>query len=160
MSTRQIQAWVDRLQVGTLELFDLKAFEKLRIEDLSRQLRAAYPVPFLQRQHRNKQEIGLAKSLRRSNRWVTRLLLQCLVLTSELGRMTTMAVMTQIRFRPSRREQGAFELTSGAGFNVYRDPDGWRIKLLHERTVSLTAETLKARGWLLDGIEAAPPGLD
>jgi hypothetical protein len=50
------------------QLFDLKAFEKLQIADLSDQLCAAYPVRFLERHHRTKKEIGLAQSLTRSNR--------------------------------------------------------------------------------------------
>jgi hypothetical protein len=147
MSTQQIQDWAQRLQVGTLELFDLEAFEKLQIEDLTRELGTAYPLSFLKRQQRTKQEIGLAQSQSTSKRWPSKLLHQCLLFTSELGRMTAMAVMTHIRFRPS--QQGTFELTSGAGFSVYHDPDGWRIKLLQERTVSLTRKNLRERGWLL-----------
>jgi hypothetical protein len=68
MSTRQTSDWVQRMRAGTLELFDLKAFEKLQIADLSDQLCAAYPVRFLERHHRTKKEIGLAQSLTRSNR--------------------------------------------------------------------------------------------
>jgi hypothetical protein len=147
MSTQQIQDWVQRLQVGTFELFDLEAFEKLQIEELTRELGTAYPLSFLKRQHRTKQEIGLAQSQSTSKRWPSKFLHQCLLFTSESRRMTAMAVMTHIRFRPSR--QGIFELTSGAGFSVYHDPDGWRIKLLQERTVSLTRKNLRERGWLL-----------
>lgn len=159
MSIHHIHDWLQRLQVGTLELFDLKTFEKLPIDDLATELSTVYPVRFLKRQYRTKKELGLAQSWSRSNRWVTLLLHQCLLLTSELGLMTAMAVMTHVRFRPSRQEEGVFEFTSGAGFSVYRDPDGWRIKLLKERTVSLAKETLKARGWLLDGIETSRPSL-
>jgi hypothetical protein len=160
MSTHQINDWVQRLQVGTLELFDLKAFEKLRIADLADQLRAAYPVRFLQRQHRTKNEIGLAQSSTRSNRWDTLLLHNCLLLTSEFEQMTAMAVMTHIRFRPSRKREAEFELASGAGFSVYHDPDGWRIKLLQEQTVSLTEGTLQTRGWILNGSETAKPRVE
>ena len=147
MSTQQKQDWVQRLQVGTFELFDLEAFEKLQIEELTRELGTAYPLSFLKRQQRTKQEIGLAQSQSTSKRWPSKLLRQCLLFTSESGRMTAMAVMTHIRFRPSQR--GIFELTSGAGFSVYHDPDGWRIKLLQERAVSLTRKSLRERGWLL-----------
>ena len=149
MSTQQIQDWAQRLQVGTLELFDLEAFEKLQIEDLTRELGSVYPLRFLKRQHRAKQEIGLAQSQSSSKRWPSKLLHQCLLFTSESGRMTAMAVMTHIRFRFRPSQQGIFELTSGAGFSVYHDPDGWRIKLLQQRTVSLTRKNLRERGWLL-----------
>jgi hypothetical protein len=149
MSTQQIQDWVQRLQVGTLELFDLEVFEKLQIEDLTHELGSAYPLRFLQRRQKTKQEIGLAQSQSSSKRWPTKLLRQCLLFTSESGLMTAMAAMTQLRFRPSQRQEGIFELTSGAGFSVYHDPDGWRIKLLQERTVSLPRKTLREKGWLL-----------
>jgi hypothetical protein len=146
MSINQIQDCVQRLQVGTLELFDLKGFEKLQIEDLAFQLSPAYPVQFLERHHGSKQELGLAQSLSRSNRWHSKLLHHCLLLTSELGVLTAMAVMTHVRFRPSRQDSEIYEFTSGAGFSVYHDPDGWRIKLLQVRSVPLTRESLNARG--------------
>jgi hypothetical protein len=151
MSTRQINDWVQRLQAGTLELFDLKAFEKLQIAELAHELSDAYPVRFLERRHRTKKEVGLAQSVTRSNRWVTLLLHHCLLLTSELEHMTAMAVMAHIRIRPSRQGEAKLEITSGGGFSVYHDPDGWRIKLLKEHTVSLTAENMQIRGWILNG---------
>jgi hypothetical protein len=148
MST-MVHDWVQRLQGGTLDLFDLEAFEKLKIEDLTRELSAVFPVRFLERRHGHKEEIGVAQRVTKSKRWATRSLHQCLLVTSEAGSMTGMAVITEIRLRPSQQEQGSFELISGAGFNVYHDPDGWRIKLLHQRTVVLRQEALRARGWLL-----------
>jgi hypothetical protein len=151
MSTQPMQNWAQRLQVGTLELFDLEAFEQLKIEDLARELGVAYPIRFLEKHHGNKQETGLAQSQSGSKRWATKLLHHCLLLTSESGLMTAVAVMTQIRFKPSQQQHGKYELASGAGFSVYHDPDGWRIKLLQERTVLLTQETLRKRGWLLTG---------
>jgi hypothetical protein len=153
MATAPIQTWAERLRVGTLELFDLESFAKLKIDELARELEVAYPVRFLESHRGNKQEIGLAQRQTRSRRWPTQLLHQCLLFTSESGSMTAMAVMTRIRFRPSQEERGGIELTSGAGFNVYHDPDGWRIKLLQQRTVVLNEDTLRARGWLLNWIE-------
>jgi hypothetical protein len=149
MSTPHNQDWVQRLQVGTLELFDLEAFEKLQVEELLDELSTAYPVRFLERRQRSKQEIGLAQRQSSSNRWPTKILYQCLLLTTESNRMTGMAVMTRLRFRSSRQQDETFELTSGAGFSVYHDPDGWRIKLLQERTTSLSRKTLRERGWML-----------
>ncbi len=151
MST-MMQDLAHRLEAGTMELFDLDAFEKLKIEDLATELAAAFPVRFLERRHGKKQEIGLAQRKTSSSRWPTQSLHRCLLLTSESGLMTAMAVMTTIRFRPSQEQAGSFELTSGAGFNVYHDPDGWRIKLLQQRTVVLKQEALTTRGWLLNGV--------
>jgi hypothetical protein len=145
MSTQHVHDWVQRLQVGTLELFDLEAFEKLRVDELLHDLGPAYPVRFLERQQRSKREVGLAQR-QRSGR--TKRMYQCLLLTTESNRMTGMAVMTFLRFRPSPQQQGMYDLTSGAGFSLYHDPDGWRIKLLQERTVSLRRKSLMERGWL------------
>ena len=149
MSVQHEHDWVQRLQVGTLELFDLEAFEKLHVNELLHDLSSAYPVRFLERHQRTKQEIGLAQRQSSSRRWPTKLMYQCLLLTTESNLMTGMAVMTYLRFRPSRQQEGMFELTSGAGFSVYHDPDGWRIKLLQESTVSLKRKSLIERGWLL-----------
>lgn len=149
MSSSQTTDWVHRLEVGTLDLFDLKTFENLRIEELVRELGESYPVRFLDRSSGHRREIGLARKTRRSNRWDSRLLLGCLLLTSESDLMTTLAAMTRLRFRPVRPTPGVFELTSGAGFSLYHNPDGWRIKLLKERTVSLGVQTLREKGWLL-----------
>jgi hypothetical protein len=153
MQSSDTKAWVRRLQVGTFELSDLQAFEKLCICDMVQELAQSHPVRFLDRSHGNKREIGVAQGLRRSNRWTTGRLVDCLLFTSEFELLTTIARMTNLRFRPSRQSPGIMELISGAGFSVYHDPDGWRIKLLHERTVPLKTKTLKERGWLLDEIQ-------
>jgi hypothetical protein len=68
-----------------------------------------------------------------------------------------MAVRTHIRFRPSRERASEFELASGAGFSVYHDPDGWRIKFVQEHTVSLTEGALHTRGWILNGTRDPKP---
>ena len=156
MSTEQTQDWVHRLQAGMLELFDLKNFENLRIDDLAHELSGVYRVRFLESHKGGKQEIGLAQDQSGSKRWPTRQLNQCLLLTSEGQVMTGMAVMTHIRLRPARKKEGMLELSSGGGYSVYHDLDGWRIKLLQERTVSLTPKSLTKRGWLLmNGVESA-----
>ncbi|MCI0637636.1 MAG: hypothetical protein L0Y72_08275 [Gemmataceae bacterium] len=157
MQSNQTKDWVQRLQAGTLELFDLNNFEKLRIEDLVRDLAKSFPVRFLNRLLGRKQEIGLAQNARHSNRWGSRLFVNCLLLTSESERITSVAAITFLRFRPSPQAPGMFSLTSGAGFSVYHDPDGWRIKLMHERTIALRESTLRDKGWVFDGMAETGP---
>jgi len=156
MRIEKVAGWAERLRAGTIELFDLKAFEKVPIDELCEQVCDAYPVRFLERRRDGKQEVGLAQSQSSNKRWSTQLLHQCLLLTSESGLMTAMSVMTELRFKKSSKLEGAIELTSGPGFSVYHDPDGWRIKLLKERTTSLKHASLKERGWLLNGKGAGP----
>src|SRR5260370_4793240 len=105
MSAQHMQDWVQRLQVGTLELFDLDAFEKVQVDELLQELAPAYPVRFLARHHGPKQEIGLAQRQSGSKRWPTKHLYQCLLLTTESKLMTGMAVMTNLRLPPSRQKQ-------------------------------------------------------
>jgi len=58
--------------------------------------------------------------------------------------------MSLLRVRTPRGEDEPVELSSGAGFSLYRDPDGWKIKLLDEKTVSLSRKVLQDRGWQLE----------
>jgi hypothetical protein len=92
---------------------------------------------------KNKTEIGLAQK-RRARRY-----LRCIVLTFEFDRLTSLASMTYLRFRRSARQPEVRELASGAGFNLFRDIDGWKIKLLEERKVTLPDTSLRKRGWHL-----------
>src|SRR4051794_34503374 len=129
--------WVRGLKAGVLGVSDLQALSSLPAQDLLAGLRAEYPLPFLEGQARDKQEIGLART-RRGPRYR-----RCVILTFEAGRLTSLAEMTFLRIRPSPKHADDTELTCGAGFNVYHDPDGWRVKLLEERTVTLANESLK-----------------
>ena len=166
MSPVQADDWVQRFQAGTLDVADLEALEKMPVEEILAKLRSSHPVPFLSRSLGQETECGLArKKVRRYDyhpkvQWSgpsaqpAKLfrddLKDCLLVTGESGWLTTLAAMTSLRFRPSRRDPAQFELTCGAGLSLYRDPDGWKIKLLEVRTVSLTRKSLQERGWLLE----------
>jgi hypothetical protein len=136
------------------------------VEEILARLRPSHPVPFLNRHLGQKTEFGLARGKARRYDYRPKLhwprkskqpaklfrdeFKDCLLLTAESGWLTTLATMTSLRFRPSRRDPAQFELSCGAGLSLYRDPDGWKIKLLEERTVSLAERSLRARGWLFD----------
>jgi len=154
MAARTTTDWAQRLQSGTLDLFDLSTFEQTRIEELIQDLAKYYPVRFLDRTVGAKREIGLAQQCRVHKRSGVRRLNECLILTSDRNAMTTLAAMTRLVCRPSREKPSTIELTTDPGFSLYHDPDGWRIKLLHSRTISLSQETLRKRGWLFDQIPA------
>jgi hypothetical protein len=88
-------------------------------------------------------EVGLAQARQRQK------YLHCLLLAIEGDRLTSLAAMTCLRIRRLPGTADSWELTCGGGFNLYHDPDGWRLKLLEERTISLSEETLRKRGWSL-----------
>jgi hypothetical protein len=77
------------------------------------------------------------------------------LLTSESDRITTLAAMPLLRARVPRDRDEPIQLSCGAGFSLYADPDGWKLKLLEERTITLSRQALQERGWRLDLVEQA-----
>jgi hypothetical protein len=165
MTAVHVDEWVERLKAGTLDVTDLGTVERLHMAEAVDRLQTLFPVQFLERRQRSKWEVGLAQSHRRhtrtaqsaagSGKAVTETFRHCLFLTGEAERLTTVAAMGLLRARiPSGHER--VELTSGAGFSLYRDPDGWKIKLLEERTVALDRANVQHRGWRLATEDAGP----
>jgi hypothetical protein len=143
MSTAQLSSILDSLRSGVIETSDLDWLEQLPSEEVLGELSNQYPVKFLQARGKDKWEIGLAQSCRRRH------YRQCLLLTSERGRVTTLGMMTFLRVRQPKRTPDALEFISGGGFSLYRDADGWKLKLLRERTVKLPKESIERRGWVI-----------
>jgi hypothetical protein len=157
-----------------LDLSDFRALEEVRLGDLLAGLTELFPVRLLARQQRAKRETGLARSHRRRRLAprkarsrararpadsVTDTFEHCLFLTGESEHLTTLAVMSQLRARTPGGRDEAVQLSCGAGFSLYRVPDGWKIKLLEERTISLSRQALHERGWRLDfGAEKGKSG--
>jgi hypothetical protein len=165
MTAAQVDEWAERLKAGTLNLTDLGTAEGIHGSDIVNRLRSLFPIHFFERRQRSKWEVGLAQTRRRhatvgrasSSRTplekrtaTTDTFHHCLFLTSESERLTTVAVMSLLRVRTPRGENELVELISGAGFSLYRDPDGWKIKLLQERSISLNRKALQERGWRLE----------
>jgi hypothetical protein len=143
MITTRSETWVQRIKSGTLNVSDLESLTHLNADDVVDDLSRFYPVRFLEGCQRSKREVGLAQSRQRQKYF------HCLLLTSEGGQVTSLAAMTCLRVRRLPSSPDSWEVTCGAGFNLYLDPDGWRLKLLEERTISLSEETLRKRGWSL-----------
>lgn len=143
MATVQLESILDTLKAGVIEASDLVWLEQLPSAEVLAELSAQYPVKFLESQGKEKWEVGRAQSCRRRHYQ------QCLLLTSEHGRVTTLGMMTFLRVRHAKLTPGVVEFISGGGFSLYRDPDGWKLKLLRERTVKLPKQLLVKRGWLI-----------
>jgi hypothetical protein len=143
MISATTETWVERIKSGTLNVSDLDELAHLNAEEVIDDLSRLYPIRFLAGSQRRKREVGLARSRQRQK------YLHCLLLTSEGGRLTSLAAVTCLRIRRLRGAAESWQVTCGAGFNLYHDPDGWRLKLLEERTISLSEESLRKRGWSL-----------
>ena len=141
------ESWLQRLRAGAMDVSDLELLEQLNMETALTQLLPLFPHKFLDHRIRDKHEVGLAAKFRR--RGPAKSFQHCILLTSQSQSLTTFAKMTALRIRPSKKKSGNMELSCGAGFNLYRDPDGWRIKLLEESTISLSPESLQSRGWIV-----------
>ncbi|GEM_PF-6170454 len=155
MSTAQAISWVDKIKTGAVDLSDLESLDNVALEEVVEQLRPAFPVCFLDRRLRDKREIGLAQKWRsyaskQGPAQSSQVFRNCRLLTCETGNLTTVTTMTFLRVRPSSQKPESLELDSGAGYSLYRDPDGWKIKLMEERTVHLPVPLLKKHGWLIE----------
>jgi hypothetical protein len=73
--------------------------------------------------------------------------------TSEAERLTTVAFLDLLTVSIPRGTDEPVELTSGSGYSLYHDPDGWKVKLLVERSISLNRATLRERGWHFETAE-------
>jgi hypothetical protein len=165
MKAAEVSDWTERLKAGVLDLADVPLLEALELPRVLESVKPHYPVRFLEGQQRNgKQEIGLARERRfsaavrrpgktktptRQHVAETHTFRHCLLLTSESGRLTTLAVLSRLMVRIKQGEDEPLELVSGSGFSLYRDPDGWKVKPLEEKTVPLSRKVLQARGWHL-----------
>ena len=131
------------LKCGVIGASDLHWLEEFESDRVDSELATQFPVIFLQSRRPGKWEVGRAQS-RHGNTFR-----HCVLLTSEAGRITTLARMTSLRVRPPGGTRNHYEIKVGAGYSLYRDPDGWKVKLLEERTTSLPKSLIEKRGWKL-----------
>jgi len=135
------ERWKQELKKGVLEVTNLQILGTMTSEAVLTELRSIFPILFLEGRKQNKLEIGLAQR-RKGHRYQ-----RCVIVTFEFDRLTSLASMTYLRIRRSATQPRARELASGAGFNLFRDLDAWKVKLLEERKVALPDASLRRRGW-------------
>ena len=155
MATKVIDRWVKELQQGTFLLSDIQRMEKLQYSEVLEHLSLVFPHKVLDRKLTGNQEVGLAQSSRtigtsqrEAQKQVAQVYHHCLFLTSDSGMLTGLTLMSKLRFRRSSSKKGAFELVSGYGASVFRDIDGWMLKVLGEKKIILSKDVLIRRGWL------------
>ena len=153
MATTKIDQWARELQSGTINIADFGRIGKFKFAEVLAELTAIFPHKFLERTTQNSYEVGLAlvhgQTSRAGQKGVIHSYRQCILLKSEVGVLTGLTLLNKLRFRPSSTENNSFEFFSGAGISAFHSPDGWIIKVLEEKTVSLTTKLLTQRGWLV-----------
>ena len=162
MLTAQKKELLQRLRAGHFDPADTEELERTPCSELLAELEPDYPFRFQQRRIRDKWEVGMARSFgfklaaSFSENAVFPILLMlpvfrdCLLLSGEAQSVTGVAVATRLIVKPRRKPARALVLTTGRGFKLDRLPDGWAIKPVEKRTVTLTEEFLRKRGWQFD----------
>jgi hypothetical protein len=145
MATAAEKSWIRTMQAGVVDVAGLKALDRVKMDGLVRELDKTNPIRFLDRRHGDKWEIGVAESGKSDGKLTT-----CLFITAEAGQITTVAAVADIQLTPPRRGAASYVIACGAGYSLYRDPDGWKLKLLETRTVRLSKTELTKYGWQPD----------
>jgi hypothetical protein len=142
---------LDQAKISTLEHLSAAEFVK--------ELRLKYFVLFQQRRVGHKHEIGLARSLslelarrRLPNSYLPLfffmpVLRQCMFVSSYDDRITEITAVASIQVIPGGGDSLDVTLRMGLGHKLDKRPDGWFVKKLKKRPVTLSEAFLAARGW-------------
>jgi hypothetical protein len=143
--------------------------EQLKADDLLAALAPVYPLRFQDRRLAKKWEVGLARSLRfelvarcfRGSQFPTLMLVpvlsRCLLLSGEAEAVTGISTSSRIVVRPIHKPFHGLALTTSRGFKLDKFPDGWEVKPLVKRTVKVTEDFLRQRGWRFDLLRQVVP---
>lgn len=142
--TAALKSWLENWDVATIGLTDMDRLEHVQPADLLTHLRSVYPLCFLEGRRNEKEEYGFAVSSRRHGE--SKVYRRCLLITIEGERVTGISLFGRLRLRGSVEPQ-KLELHSTAGFSIFHDVDGWKIKMLEEKRVILSRQLLTRSGW-------------
>jgi hypothetical protein len=141
MSATQLTSILPDVACGVIEASGLARLEELSSDQVEAGLAQQFPVVFLEVRQGAKYEFGRAQKKQGES------FLHCLFITSERRKITTVAQITSLRVRPPSRSRNNYEFKAGAGYSLYRDVDGWKVKLLSERLTTLSKSLVEKRGW-------------
>ena len=148
-----------RLRSGRMDVADTDALEKLPANVLVEDIKNFYNILFQERQVRNKHEVSLARSLkvefsvrRHPNSlfapiYLHPVLSKCLFVSSYEDTISEITMAASIHVLPRGGEAKEVILKLGRGHKLDRTPDGWMIKPLERRSVTLSESLLSKRGW-------------
>jgi hypothetical protein len=161
--------FLQRLRKGILDPADTAMLEQTPANHLVDELRSVYRLTFQERRIGRKWEISLARSFRAELAirpvpeavFVSFLLvpayLNCLMLNIEENYLTGISRLTRLTAWAITQPEKGLLLKAGRGFKLDKTPDGWAIKSMRRRTVKLSGEFLRARGWRFDHLQQVLP---
>jgi hypothetical protein len=157
MITSQARELILRLRAGAIDPKDTAALEGQPAFAFIADVRKLFPVEFQERRVGRKYEVGLARSIRQELTLINvagspfPVLLpeirRCLFVSCYDDRLSEITYTSRILIRPTGEATGEVVLDMEPGNKLDRTPDGWVLKPLKKRAVTLTEAFLAKRGW-------------
>ncbi len=169
MLATQVKELLHRLRSGTLESADAALFDQIPFSEFIPEIRTLYPVLFQERAVGRKLEVGMACSVQleiAAHRlpkslvpaaYLLPVLRRCLFVSSYGDSITEITATSSLHVRPVWGADNEVQLRMSRGFKLDRTPDGWAIRPLQRRAVTLSEDFLLRRGWKFDAL--LPVGL-
>ena len=159
MISAEIQGMLNQLKIGTFDLSQTARLDAMSPVELISNLSDTYPIVFQRRQIRDKHEIGMARKIsletaaRRlpgsnfSRYDIFPSIKNCVFISHYANALSEITVVTSIRVRPLGGPTLEVGLKTSRGHKLDKTPDGWIVKQLKSRSVTLSESFLLARGW-------------
>jgi hypothetical protein len=159
MISTEINGMLKQLKLGEFDPSQADQLERLSPDEFISDLKVSYPVVFQERQIRDKHEIGMARKI--SLETVARKIpgsnffqfsifpsiKNCVLASYYASSLSEITVLSEIRVRPRGGPALDVNLKMGHGYKLDKTPDGWFVKQLTNRSVTLSESFLLARGW-------------
>jgi hypothetical protein len=159
----QTRDLLQQLRSGQWDPANATLLEPLSASEFTTDLRSLYPVMFQERSVGRKHEIGLARSLRFefavrkhpgslfTPPCLLPVLWRCLFVSSYEESISEITITSTVRVSPASGTRDVI-LKMGRGYKLDRTPDGWALKPLERRAVTLSEAFLAKRGWKFEAL--------
>ncbi len=159
MVSTQMKEILNQLKLGRFDLSQTAQLERFSPAEFLSDLRESYPIVFQERQIRDKHEIGMARriSMETSARQVPgssflrfgifHSVKNCVLISDYANSLSEITVLSEIRVRPKSGPSLDVIVKMGRGYKLDKTPDGWYVKQLKNRSVTISESFLLARGW-------------
>lgn len=161
MHSAELQNHLQSLRAGRCDPAFTSYLEQASASSLVAELLTSFPIVFQQRAFEHKREIGLAREAacllkfrRQSNSAFPVIvarpsLVHCLLMSAYHDTVSEITWAGKIQVRSAA---GGLVLSFGKGYKLDKMVDGWSLKPLRARKVTLSEELLSARGWKFDAL--------
>jgi hypothetical protein len=168
MITTETEELLRQLRSGNLDTTNLSGLESHSASELIFDLKSRYSLLFQERHIGRKCEVGLARSrrveldIRRTpntlfaSASLQPVLSRCLFLSSYDDAISEITIIASLHLHPKSGSDNQVILKMGKGFKLDRTPDGWTLKALQRRSVTLTEVFLAKRGWKFEALVPLP----